>query len=103
MSTVYLCIGTPKTGTTALQSFMRENEKLLNEQGYAFPQLNIGLKGIFRDRNAHFLVNYITQDNNDEHKLKQKELNEKAYGELEKCGKKFENIILSDVQIRCDS
>ena len=105
MSTVYLCIGTPKTGTTALQSFMRENEKLLNEQGYAFPQLNIGLKGIFRDRNAHFLVNHITQDNyNDEHKLKQKELNEKAYSELEKCGKKFENIILSDEQIwyRCN-
>lgn len=47
MSTVYLCIGTPKTGTTALQSFMRENEKLLNEQGYAFPQLNIGLKEPF--------------------------------------------------------
>ena len=45
------------------------------------------LREFFRDRNAHFLVNYITQDNNDEHKLKQKELNEKAYGELEKCGK----------------
>ena len=44
------------------------------------------------------------RDNNDEHKLKQKELNEKAYGELEKCGKKFENIILSDEQIwyRCN-
>ena len=31
MATVYLCIGTPKTGTTALQSFMRENEEQLQK------------------------------------------------------------------------
>ena len=32
MGTVHLSIGTPKTGTTAVQTFLRENEELLHKQ-----------------------------------------------------------------------
>jgi len=32
--TIYLHIGTPKTGTTAIQVFLRQNRRLLNAQGY---------------------------------------------------------------------
>lgn len=105
MTTVYISIGTPKTGTTALQSFMRENEKLLEKQGYSFPNLDIGMKGIFRDRNGHFLINYLTMNDFDEKKeIAQKALNEKAFRELKKIANQYDNIILSDEQIwyRCN-
>lgn len=32
MATVYLCIGTQKTGTTSLQYFMRANEDVLKNR-----------------------------------------------------------------------
>ena len=40
-----LHIGTPKTGTTALQLFLRSNEALLNEQGFSYPHLSDTLAG----------------------------------------------------------
>lgn len=43
MATVYLCIGTQKTGTTSLQYFMRANEGVLKEQGYSYPYMDIGI------------------------------------------------------------
>lgn len=105
MTTVYISIGTPKTGTTALQSFMRENEKLLEKQGYSYPRFDIGLKNIFRDRNGHFLVNNLTMNDFDEEQQKaQNVINEKAFKELKKIAEKYDNIILSDEQIwyRCN-
>ncbi len=37
MKTIYLHIGTPKTGTTYLQEFLRKNNKLLKEKGILYP------------------------------------------------------------------
>lgn len=39
-------IGMPKTGTTALQSFLYENMKNLKEQGWCYPDLKKELPGI---------------------------------------------------------
>lgn len=105
MATVYISIGTPKTGTTALQSFMRENESILAKQGYSFPRFDIGMKSIFRDRNAHFLINHITKIDYNEDKAKaQVELNKKAFAVLGDIAKEYDNIILSDEQLwyRCN-
>lgn len=41
MATVYLAIGTAKVGTTAVQSFLRENEKNLEKQGYCLSLIHI--------------------------------------------------------------
>ena len=56
MSTVYISIGTPKTGTTALQTFLRENENELNKQGYCYPMLELGIAPYYADRNGPFLA-----------------------------------------------
>lgn len=37
MKTLYIHIGTSKTGTTSLQHFCTENEKLFEEQRYMYP------------------------------------------------------------------
>lgn len=39
MKIIYLHIGSHKTGTTALQSFLHENKDLLKEQGFLYPRI----------------------------------------------------------------
>ena len=39
MSTVYIHVGTPKTGTSAIQVFFTKNRKLLKEKGVCYPNL----------------------------------------------------------------
>jgi len=36
---IILHVGTPKTGTTSLQLYLYENKKLLNENGYSYPNV----------------------------------------------------------------
>ncbi len=56
MKTVFLHIGLPKTGTTALQSFLRANDVALARNGICFPDLGLYYPGIIANRNAHFLI-----------------------------------------------
>lgn len=104
MATVYLCIGTPKTGTTALQSFMRENEKQLQKQGYCYPELELGLWSIFKNRNAHFLVQKSTLEDEAEQEREEVELRNRGFAMLGELAKQYDNIILSDevVWYRCN-
>lgn len=104
MTTVYLCIGTPKTGTTALQSFMRENEKLINEQGYSFPYMDLGILPIFRDRNAHFLVHQSELPTPEEREKEFETVRANGYKIVAEEAKKYKNIILTDELVwnRCN-
>ncbi|MCM1159027.1 MAG: hypothetical protein NC300_11770 [Bacteroidales bacterium] len=94
MATVYLHIGTMKTGTSALQSFLDENRELLEEQGYAYPRMKVGLPNNFIFRNAHFLVH--SRDRTIETTVDEQEVMQKAYAQIEELAKKFDHIILSD-------
>lgn len=100
MTTVYISIGTPKTGTTALQSFMRENDKLMEKQGYCYPKLDLDIPSLYRNRNAQFLV-YRSKDKGEAH---QKEVRRKAFEQLGRYAEKFDNIVISDELIwyRCN-
>lgn len=97
MSTVYISIGTPKTGTTALQTFLRENERELNKQGYCYPLLELGIAPYYDDRNGQFLV---YQSRNKENRAEREaRVRDMAYQQLQKYAEKYPNIILSDEQI----
>ncbi len=100
MTTVYISIGTPKTGTTALQTFMRKNDGEMRKQGYCYPLLTLGISGLYKDRNGQFLIYESKQENKEEH---QAQIKEKAYQQLGELAKKYPNIVLSDEQIwyRC--
>ena len=97
MSTVYISIGTPKTGTTALQTFLRENENELNKQGYCYPMLELGIAPYYADRNGQFLVyKSRSEENKAEREARVRNM---AYQQLQKYIEKYPNSILSDEQI----
>ena len=97
MATVYLAIGTAKVGTTAVQSFLRENEKNLEKQGYCYPFMDLGVEGRLFNRNAHFLI-YAAEDVADREEKKEKiaQVRESGFQILDGLAKEFPNIIISD-------
>ena len=54
--TLYVHIGTTKTGTTAVQSFCIDNQEVLNQKGYCYPLFPYSYKDVSERRNAHFLI-----------------------------------------------
>ena len=46
MPTLYLHIGTPKTGTTALQNFLPANEEVLEQHGICYPDFGFRYTGL---------------------------------------------------------
>ena len=56
MATVYLHIGLPKTGTTALQHFLYNNDKALKEHDICFPDFGLRYPGVGTRKNGRFLI-----------------------------------------------
>lgn len=54
--TLYVHVGTTKTGTTAIQSFCIDNQEVLNKKGYCYPMFPYRYKDVSERRNAHFLL-----------------------------------------------
>ena len=55
MNTLYIHIGTAKTGSSALQSFLRKNNKVLEEKGYCYPKFPFYYENVSKNRNGYFL------------------------------------------------
>ncbi|MCR5665189.1 MAG: hypothetical protein K6G01_00030 [Eubacterium sp.] len=60
MSTLYIHIGTPKTGTTSIQHFMSINADALKMQGAIYPDLGKKEYLVSAQRNGHWLCNVHT-------------------------------------------
>lgn len=97
MATVYLCIGTQKTGTTFLQRFMALNEEALNKQGYSYPRLeSLGFYTTYKYRNGHFLAYLSRNESRERNYAEEKKKREEAYELLAQVAKEYPNIVLSD-------
>ncbi|MCR5102167.1 MAG: hypothetical protein K6B41_12490 [Butyrivibrio sp.] len=64
MSTLYLHIGMPKTGTTSLQHFLTDNRYRLRRQDLEVPQFGLDQKGAGPGRNAHWMTAYYDDEKN---------------------------------------
>lgn len=98
MATLYIHVGTPKTGTSAIQFFCNRNRKVLKEKGFSYPHLGFQFPGIGVNRNGHFMNRRETDEN--KKRLHEKEAENIQIG-MEKLQKQFEkypNVILSDEQ-----
>jgi len=88
LKTIYLHVGMSKTGTSALQSFLRDNRSILEQKGYVYPDFSVKFAEIQKKRNAHFLK-YITEAEKPEGYYQ-------CNTELQECLKEHDNIILTD-------
>ncbi len=59
-ATVYIHPGLPKTGTTAIQKFLRNNAEELERKGVKYPLFDRKFKGVHIERNGHFLSGFVT-------------------------------------------
>lgn len=95
IATVYLCIGTMKTGTSSLQLFMRRNAVELNKQGYCYPQIPVLGKNI-HNRNANFLIYRSANEDENKKKSEELEVRKKGYEIVAETAQNYENIVLSE-------
>lgn len=89
MKTLYLHIGTPKTATTAIQNFCKDNRDILAQMGYCYPIFDFTFPGVGQYCNAHFLI-----INPDKYPYADKGI--KSLSELFQI---YDNVILSDERI----
>ena len=91
MSTVYLHMGMPKTGTTALQRFFAMNQEVLQAHGFAYPIMPFRYDAIADVRNAHFMIRFR------KHRKHPKWYS--GFDEVKKAAATCDNILLSDEQL----
>lgn len=92
MKTLYIHAGTPKTGTTALQDFLPDNQAVLNRFGFVFPEVPIYFRGVAPHQTAHFLSVWEPDGTVPEQWDQGFDIVEKALGA-------FPNVIISDEQV----
>lgn len=96
MSTLYLHIGTSKTGTTAIQHFLRTNKPELVRKGYCYPVFLKRYPRVRDQRNGHFLVDYMMNARKPDKRDEQNRLWRKHMDYVERLLRKYPNVILSD-------
>ena len=89
--TVYLHIGMPKTGTSALQMFLPENEALLNKNGFSYPMMPFRFENIGIRRNGHFLTMWEDKENVSEWA--------QGFAAVKEALQQYDKVILSDENI----
>ena len=98
MKTLYIHIGTPKTGTTSIQNFCGLNREKLREQGVLYPIMNYHYERKSVNRNCYFLTGTI-KENGTRNKEKEKQVFDNELQYIVDCFKENDTILLSDESI----
>ena len=98
MKTLYIHIGTPKTGTTSIQNFCGLNREKLKEQGVLYPIMNYHYERKSVNRNGYFLTGTI-KENGTRNKEKEKQVFDNELQYIVDCFKENDTILLSDESI----
>lgn len=96
MKTLYLHIGTPKTATTAIQTFCWDNREVLEKKGYCYPLFEHQFANVQKYRNAHFLVGRIKDDNGKRQYDEEQAVVKEEWGQVLRLFEQYDNVILSD-------
>ncbi|MCR5178860.1 MAG: hypothetical protein K6C95_07755 [Lachnospiraceae bacterium] len=95
--TLYLHVGMPKTGTTALQSFCANNGSWLEKNGLIYPVMKYYFRHCSQNRNAHFLlVKDRAKLARYEKKRYTKKLRESMFDEIFSSFTKTDKVLISD-------
>lgn len=97
MKTLYLHIGTPKTGTSAIQDFLTNNEELLEKNGYCYKLMPYKYtRDASIKRNGHFLVGKIYDKNGKVDRQARKERIKEGMELVTQWFETLDSVILSD-------
>lgn len=99
MATVYLHIGLPKTGTTAVQYFLSNNREALQKHGICFPDFGYRYPNIGIHRNAYFLVAPYRDEQHNEFPDQPGNDYEAGLEQLADLAQEYDKIILTDESI----
>lgn len=98
MKTLYLHIGTSKTGTTTIQTYCGINREQLRSKGVLFPIMPYHYDRITKNRNGHFLYAKI-YENGVRNKEKEKQVLKQELDYIVDCFKDYDNVLLSEESI----
>ena len=87
-TTLYLHIGTPKTGSSAIQDFLAENTRQLEKEQYVFPDFGVRYYKVRAGRNGRWLRCMETEE--------ERETWEKNFRTLSELAENHKGIILTD-------
>lgn len=97
MGTLFLHIGTPKTGTSTMQFFLRRNMKALKRVGFSYPEMEYRFEGVDPKRNAHFLLQkYFIGDTKQRDTAREEALFDEGMDKVVALFQEYENVVLSD-------
>ena len=96
-STVYLHIGTPKTGSTSIQNFLYDNRDLLVEKGVFYPDMGFDYRNIVHSVNGHFLMNL--HPNNKKCEKGHTKTYDEGFEKLYQMGEEHDKILLSEEKL----
>ncbi len=99
MKILHVHIGTPKTGTTAIQEFCVENAAILKKKGYCYPILPFSFWDASEARNAHFLVAQITDKDGNVLEEEAEKNFHKGVQIIQDLFQKFDHVVMSDENI----
>lgn len=95
MATLYLHIGTPKTGTSYIQKYLKVNKKVLQSKGYDYPT-NLLVPNVLPQRNGRFLMHRFLDDNYKFSKEYTKRIYDEYFELIDRTLERYPNIILSE-------
>lgn len=98
MPTLYLHIGMPKTGTSYIQKFLKENRNVLKEKGYVFP-IFPEVPNVLPQRNARFLLHTYLDEKGKADKAKTLEVWNSNFDYISELFTKYDNMIMSEESI----
>lgn len=98
MKTLYLHIGTSKTGTTTIQTYCGINREQLKSKGVLFPIMPYHYDRITKNRNGHFLYAMI-YENGVRNKEKEKQVLKQELDYIVDFFKDYDNVLLSEESI----
>lgn len=99
MKTLYLHIGTPKTATSSIQKFLKENWDVLQKHGYFFPESLHMYPGVNARRNAHFLVGKVQNEKGERDKKKETIYLKEGLQQIRDAFENYDHVILTDESI----